>query len=126
LIGSVSNWWVSNSIFLVCNSGQYLIWYEALTFGLLYPTTPIMHQMKPHLQWWREIRHKYTQRWHGPDANQRDNSHCHMYGTCRVQVFRSVCDWSHGVLTKHSIQDACAYFKWYMRDWANNFSLYVL
>ena len=31
-----------------------------------------------------------------------------MCGSCRVQVVRSVSDWSHGVLTEHSIQDACA------------------
>jgi phospholipase D1/2 len=30
------------------------------------------------------------------------------HGPCRVQVVRSVCDWSHGVLTEHSIQNACA------------------
>ena len=29
------------------------------------------------------------------------------HGTCRVQVVRSVSDWSHGVLTEHSIQNAC-------------------
>lgn len=27
--------------------------------------------------------------------------------TCKVQVVRSVCDWSHGLLTEHSIQNAC-------------------
>lgn len=27
--------------------------------------------------------------------------------SCKVQVVRSVCDWSHGVLTEHSIQNAC-------------------
>ena len=27
-------------------------------------------------------------------------------GTCRVQAVRSVSDWSHGVLTEHSIQNA--------------------
>jgi hypothetical protein len=27
--------------------------------------------------------------------------------TCKVQVVRSVSDWSHGVLTEHSIQNAC-------------------
>lgn len=30
-------------------------------------------------------------------------------GTCRVQAVRSVSDWSHGVLTEKSIQNACAY-----------------
>jgi phospholipase D1/2 len=29
------------------------------------------------------------------------------HGSCRVQVVRSVSDWSHGVLTEHSIQNAC-------------------
>ena len=29
-------------------------------------------------------------------------------GTCRVQAVRSVSDWSHGVLTERSIQNACA------------------
>ena len=28
-------------------------------------------------------------------------------GTCRVQAVRSVSDWSHGVLTEKSIQNAC-------------------
>ncbi|KAF8811342.1 phospholipase D [Phlegmacium glaucopus] len=69
----------------------------------------------PHLQHWREIGRKYKQRWHGPDANmerehnrnQNQNQNQHgMHGTCRVQVVRSVSDWSHGVLTEHSIQDA--------------------
>ncbi len=27
--------------------------------------------------------------------------------SCKVQVVRSVCDWSHGVLTERSIQNAC-------------------
>ena len=31
-------------------------------------------------------------------------------GTCRVQAVRSVSDWSHGVLTEKSIQNACALF----------------
>ena len=64
----------------------------------------------PHLQRWREIGHKYKQYWHGPDANLRgvNNQGQHRYGTCRVQVVRSVCDWSHGVLTEPSIQAACA------------------
>ena len=29
-------------------------------------------------------------------------------GTCRVQVVRSVSDWSHGVLKENSIQNACS------------------
>ena len=30
------------------------------------------------------------------------------HGTCRVQVVRSVSDWSHGVLKENSIQNACS------------------
>ncbi|CAA7264463.1 unnamed protein product [Cyclocybe aegerita] len=67
----------------------------------------------PHLQHWREIGHKYTQRWHGPsrpeDADGDDRNRGQgrgRRGQCRVQVIRSVSDWSHGVLTEHSIQDA--------------------
>ncbi|KAJ7194296.1 hypothetical protein GGX14DRAFT_679100 [Mycena pura] len=32
----------------------------------------------------------------------------------RVQAVRSVSDWSHGVLTEHSIQNACPYPRFYM------------
>lgn len=31
------------------------------------------------------------------------------FGSCRVQAVRSVSDWSHGVLTEHSIQNACTF-----------------
>lgn len=31
------------------------------------------------------------------------------WGTCRAQAVRSVSDWSHGVLTEHSIQNACEF-----------------
>lgn len=30
-------------------------------------------------------------------------------GSCTVQAVRSVSDWSHGVLTEHSIQNACEF-----------------
>ena len=32
------------------------------------------------------------------------------HGSCRVQAVRSVSDWSHGVLTEHSIQNACEFW----------------
>lgn len=50
--------------------------------------------------------HKYKQRWHGatdPDPDYPTTRN----GMCNVQVVRSVSDWSHGVLTEHSIQNAC-------------------
>ena len=67
----------------------------------------------PHFQRWREVGQQYKQYWHGPDAHlERDrdvnNPRKHQYGTCRVQVVRSVSDWSHGVLTEASVQAACA------------------
>ncbi|EKM74848.1 hypothetical protein AGABI1DRAFT_132820 [Agaricus bisporus var. burnettii JB137-S8] len=59
----------------------------------------------PHLDKWRGIGRKYKQRWHGlvdPDPEYPLPRN----GTCTVQVVRSVSDWSHGVLTEHSIQNA--------------------
>jgi len=82
-------------------------------------TTNLGH---PHLEQFKALGYKYRQKWHGafgyedqPDnipsenrgggyENERQQPKS---GTCRVQVVRSVCDWSHGVLTEHSIQDAC-------------------
>jgi len=31
-------------------------------------------------------------------------------GTCRVQAVRSASEWSHGVPTEHSIQNACEFY----------------
>ncbi|KAM6499803.1 phospholipase D/nuclease [Amanita muscaria] len=60
----------------------------------------------PHLQHWHEIGHKYKQRWIGQDEDTDDYIHPRVRGSCKVQVCRSVSDWSHGVLTEHSIQNA--------------------
>ncbi|KAF8057468.1 hypothetical protein FPV67DRAFT_564190 [Lyophyllum atratum] len=63
----------------------------------------------PHRERWREIGHKYKQRWHGPSDEAGDNGQDYYQPQpdgCRVQVVRSVSDWSHGVLVEHSIQNA--------------------
>ncbi|KAF8063199.1 hypothetical protein FPV67DRAFT_1672236 [Lyophyllum atratum] len=63
----------------------------------------------PHRERWREIGHKYKQRWHGPSDEGGDNGQDYYQPQpdgCRVQVVRSVSDWSHGVLVEHSIQNA--------------------
>ncbi|KAG6872615.1 hypothetical protein C0995_008273 [Termitomyces sp. Mi166 len=68
----------------------------------------------PHLQRWREIGHQYHQRWNR-NFSSRDTAEeqeqdagypIPQPGSCNVQVVRSVSDWSHGVLTEHSIQNA--------------------
>ncbi|KAF9002203.1 phospholipase D [Cyathus striatus] len=66
----------------------------------------------PHREEWRKRGHKYKERWLGglglnnnDGEDERDYPKPHP-GSCRVQVVRSVSDWSHGVLTEHSIQDA--------------------
>jgi phospholipase D1/2 len=73
----------------------------------------------PHLEHFKAIGYQYKQRWH-PDSDlpqQRRPGGQTGQGqpsdrpglkprSCRVQVVRSVSDWSHGVLTEHSIQDA--------------------
>ncbi|KAF8802982.1 phospholipase D/nuclease [Phlegmacium glaucopus] len=61
----------------------------------------------PHLQQWAKVGQRYSQSWHGPNAEvQNVPSRTNEPGTCKVQVVRSVTDWSHGVLTEKSIQNA--------------------
>lgn len=64
------------------------------------------------------VRHPCREKWHQMGRSFRQRFHLGDYdeveppfppfphGTCRVQAVRSVCDWSHGVLTEHSIQNA--------------------
>ncbi|TFK21685.1 phospholipase D [Coprinopsis marcescibilis] len=69
------------------------------------PNEPVARH--PHLEQWKDIGHKYKQRWHGTHSG--DESHRYPQSNnaaCRVQVVRSASDWSHGVLVEHSIQDA--------------------
>lgn len=61
----------------------------------------------PHLEQWRAVGHKYKQRWHGRDDEETRDYPKPRPTACRVQVVRSVSDWSHGVLTERSIQTAC-------------------
>ncbi|KAF8622038.1 hypothetical protein AX15_007323 [Amanita polypyramis BW_CC] len=60
----------------------------------------------PHLHMWRQMGHKYKQRWLGTDEDTDDHIYPILRGSCTAQVVRSVSDWSHGVLTEHSIQNA--------------------
>ncbi|KAJ7482689.1 hypothetical protein FB451DRAFT_1235871 [Mycena latifolia] len=64
----------------------------------------------PHRERWHEIGHRYKQRWfygedQAPEAEDRQYAKRATPGM-RVQAVRSVSDWSHGVLTEHSIQNA--------------------
>ncbi|KAF9244484.1 hypothetical protein BU15DRAFT_85872 [Melanogaster broomeanus] len=64
------------------------------------------------------VRHPHREQWHQMGRRFRQRFHLHYgdeveppyapppHGTCRVQAVRSVSDWSHGVLTEHSIQNA--------------------
>ncbi|THU96802.1 phospholipase D/nuclease [Dendrothele bispora CBS 962.96] len=70
----------------------------------------------PHRETWHGMGRRYRQRWHrfagygeddGDDYDDQENHYSQPDpATCRVQVVRSVSDWSHGVLTEHSIQNA--------------------
>ncbi|KZT40944.1 phospholipase D/nuclease [Sistotremastrum suecicum HHB10207 ss-3] len=68
----------------------------------------------PHFQHWCDKGRAFRQRFLiNPHEFQwnRDEEDEQVYprnpvGSCRVQVVRSVSDWSHGVLTEHSIQNA--------------------
>lgn len=76
----------------------------------------------PHLEQWKEIGRKYKQRWHGPEEPReghrgQEREECgtgrerhQAKKSSRIQAIRSVSDWSHGVLTEASIQDACQWF----------------
>ncbi|KAJ7715564.1 hypothetical protein B0H14DRAFT_3633076 [Mycena olivaceomarginata] len=64
----------------------------------------------PHRETWHQVRHRYKQRWLGyPEEDEVEEPDYAKRETpgMRVQVVRSVSDWSHGVLTEHSIQNAC-------------------
>ncbi|TBU21722.1 phospholipase D/nuclease [Dichomitus squalens] len=68
------------------------------------------------------VRHPHRERWHQIGRHFKDRFHLHWphggetadydgeypiaRGSCRVQAVRSVSDWSHGVLTECSIQNA--------------------
>ncbi|KAI9454483.1 phospholipase D/nuclease [Lactarius psammicola] len=66
----------------------------------------------PQRENWHQVGRHFKQRFHRLQGDReqhgRDDEHYSTppHGTCRVQVVRSVSDWSHGVLTEHSIQNA--------------------
>ncbi|KAL6298141.1 phospholipase D/nuclease [Sparassis latifolia] len=69
--------------------------------------------MHPHRELWHRIGRSFRQRFHRPHWAQYDDylDDPALYprppnGTCRVQVVRSVSDWSNGILTERSIQNA--------------------
>ncbi|KAF6747521.1 phospholipase D [Ephemerocybe angulata] len=69
------------------------------------PNEPVARH--PHLNEWKRIGKTYKQRWHG-SYHEEDSQYYQQpdNAACRVQVVRSVSDWSHGVLTEDSIQQA--------------------
>ncbi|KAF8603406.1 phospholipase D/nuclease [Ceratobasidium sp. AG-I] len=60
----------------------------------------------PHCERWYQVGRHFKQKWQGDDASQDDEKWYSPYGSCKVQVVRSVSDWSHGVLTENSVQMA--------------------
>ena len=76
------------------------------------PHEPIARH--PHRELWHQNGRQFKQRFHRMNLDREpayepdDEFYSRPpYGSCRVQVVRSVSDWSHGVLTEHSIQNAC-------------------
>ncbi|KAH9058083.1 phospholipase D/nuclease [Lactarius vividus] len=69
----------------------------------------VRHPQREH---WHQVGRHFKQRFHRPQGDrggyEPDDEHYSTapHGSCRVQVVRSVSDWSHGVLTEHSIQNA--------------------
>lgn len=67
----------------------------------------------PHREAWHKMGRRFKQRFHLDRRAQEELDPIYRIappGTCRVQVVRSVCDWSHGVLKECSIQNACSSF----------------
>ncbi|KZW01475.1 phospholipase D/nuclease [Exidia glandulosa HHB12029] len=64
----------------------------------------------PHREQWHKMGTQFKQRFHIPHQEERqfdgERYFKSPHGTCRVQVCRSVSDWSHGVLPEKSIQSA--------------------
>ncbi|KAI0804784.1 phospholipase D [Irpex lacteus] len=67
----------------------------------------------PHREHWKQIGRHFKQRFNRvyttpyPEEEEDPVAYARPpHGTCRVQVVRSVSDWSHGVLTERSIQNA--------------------
>ena len=66
----------------------------------------------PHREAWHRVGHQFKQRFHLRHDEQEKPDPLYPsppHGTCRVQVVRSVSDWSHGVLKEDSIQNACSF-----------------
>ncbi|KAJ1303942.1 hypothetical protein OPQ81_008353 [Rhizoctonia solani] len=68
------------------------------------PEQPVARH--PHRERWHEMGHRFKQRWQGEDYPPDEEEGHSPFGSCRVQVVRSVSDWSHGVLTEDSVQKA--------------------
>ncbi|KAI0064970.1 phospholipase D/nuclease [Artomyces pyxidatus] len=64
----------------------------------------------PHREKWHQMGRHFKQRFHlsvGEEQDDDEETYARPpHGTCRVQAVRSVSDWSHGVLTEHSVQNA--------------------
>ncbi|EIN06494.1 phospholipase D/nuclease [Punctularia strigosozonata HHB-11173 SS5] len=60
----------------------------------------------PHREKWHQMGRQWKQHFHLFEGEEVDDDCPPPKGTCRVQAVRSVSDWSHGVLTEHSVQNA--------------------
>ncbi|CAG7850914.1 Phospholipase D1 Short=PLD 1; AltName: Full=Choline phosphatase 1; AltName: Full=Meiosis-specific sporulation-specific protein 14; AltName: Full=Phosphatidylcholine-hydrolyzing phospholipase D1 [Serendipita indica DSM 11827] len=74
------------------------------------PNEPIASHPDFHAVARRGVHYKerFLRRMNDHDAEEDPDDHSHDFNkaTCRVQVVRSISDWSHGYLTEHSIQNA--------------------
>jgi len=72
-------------------------------------TYPYAVAAHPYRDQWHATGRMFKQAIHWEKKAMEFNEHHHDLprGTARVQVCRSVSDWSHGVLVEHSIQNAC-------------------
>ncbi|TFK51187.1 phospholipase D/nuclease [Heliocybe sulcata] len=70
------------------------------------PNEPVARH--PHREKWQSMGHRFKQRFQREEGEEQEEGYARPSpnGSMRVQAVRSVSDWSHGVLTEHSIQNA--------------------
>lgn len=83
---------------------------RCLSYTLEFITSLISrHAGHPHRNSWANIGRQFGERFHRnrPHEMNDPESREEPWGTCRAQAVRSASQWSHGILTEHSVQNAC-------------------
>src|ERR1700732_3704171 len=81
---------------------------ESFDFVKILDTRSNRHKGHPHREAWNAMGRRFKQRFFMEEDEVIEPGYSlPPHGSCHAQAVRSVSDWSHGVLTEHSIQNAC-------------------